>query len=150
MSDTQERPVSQLAEALVDLEEELRLESQTAWGTREEAIALRKRTQGLLLEAADALQASEEREQRLCEERIYGEWSGYLRSLARRVGRDAMSGSGNSVAWNDYAHRHSYSTPCHEAKVVGEQNHAQTYTECTFQGCDAVLVRCSCGNEYWV
>ena len=72
------------------------------------------------------------------------------RAYSPRFGRDAMSGSGNSVAWNDYAHRHSYSTPCHEAKVVGEQNHAQTYTECTFQGCDAVLVRCSCGNEYWV
>jgi hypothetical protein len=61
-----------------------------------------------------------------------------------------MSGVSNSLAWNDYVHRHSYNTPCHEAKVVGELNHAQTYTECTFKDCDAVLVRCSCGNEYWI
>ena len=70
---TQERPVSQLAEALFDLEEELRLESQTAWGTWESAIALRKKTQGLLLEAAVALQASEERERllrELCDKRM--------------------------------------------------------------------------------
>jgi hypothetical protein len=47
-------------------------------------------------------------------------------------------------------HRHSYTTPCHEAKVVGEKNYAQTYTECPEQNCDAVYVRCSCGNEYWI
>jgi hypothetical protein len=47
-------------------------------------------------------------------------------------------------------HAHYTGPPCHEAVVVGEQNPAKTYTECTEPGCDAVLVRCSCGNEYWI